>query len=52
MAIIWTALDYIVVCNFWKSPFFCRYNANFFWKLIEPNFFENIFGISCWLLFA
>jgi hypothetical protein len=52
MAFIWTVLDYIAVCKFWKSPFLCRYNADFFWKLTEPNSFENIFGISCWLLFA
>jgi len=30
LAYVWTVLDYIVVCNFWKNPFYCRYNAKFF----------------------
>jgi hypothetical protein len=50
MAFIWTILDYIVV--FGKVQFSAVIMPNCFWKLTEPNFFENIFGISRWLLFA
>jgi hypothetical protein len=32
MAFIWTILDCIAGCNFWKSLFFCRYNAIFLFK--------------------
>jgi hypothetical protein len=30
LAYVWTVLDYIVVSNFWKSPFYYLYNAKFF----------------------
>jgi hypothetical protein len=34
VAFIWTILDYIAICNFWKSSFFCHYNAEIF---LETN---------------
>jgi hypothetical protein len=52
LASIWVVLDYIAICNFWKSPFYCRYNAKFFLgtnkTLISLRF--CFFGIYCWLL--
>jgi hypothetical protein len=51
LASIWTVLDYFASCNFWKSPFYCRYNVKKFFgtnrSLISLRIF---FGISCWLL--
>jgi hypothetical protein len=45
IALIWTVLDYIVVCNFWKSLFYCRYNAKiFFLGLTGTDFIGAIFG--------
>jgi hypothetical protein len=35
LASIWTVLGYFAGCNFWKSPFYCRYNSKFFWELID-----------------
>jgi hypothetical protein len=53
LASIWTVLDYIDVCNFWKCPFYCRCNANFFLELTRTLISLRIFlGISCWLLLA
>jgi hypothetical protein len=37
------------VCNFWKSPFYCRYNAGFFCELTRI-FFWIIIDKSCWFL--
>jgi hypothetical protein len=50
MALIWIVLDYIYVCNFWKSPFYCCYNAQifyflfFFLGLTGTDFICAIFG--------
>jgi len=33
LAFFWTILGYLLFVIFWKSPFYCRYNAGFFWEL-------------------
>jgi hypothetical protein len=49
-------LDRIVIfvdCNFWKSPFYCRYNARIFFFKTNKNliflriFLENLVGYFC-----
>jgi hypothetical protein len=50
LASIWTVLDYIHVCNFWKCPFYSVIMPIFLTRtLISLRIF---FGISCWLLLA
>jgi len=39
-------------CNFWKSPFYCRYNARFFVNSQESNILENIFLYTLLVIFA
>jgi hypothetical protein len=61
VGIIWFGIivDCIVifsVCNFWKSPFYCRYNAGFSMctnKIISFGLFlANLVGLFCRIMSA
>jgi hypothetical protein len=48
-------LDYIVIftgCNFWKSPFYCRYNAEFSFGTDKNLIFLRLFLANLLVIFA
>jgi hypothetical protein len=44
------------VCNFWKSPFYCRYNAGFSMytnkNIFFGSFLSNLVGFFCRIMSA
>lgn len=52
LALFWTVFVIFASCNFWKSPFYCRYNAEFSFgtnknlKFLRL-FLENLVGYFC-----